>query len=471
MTLRRLKWLTLVAPLAYLAAVEVAQHALLPALLHAWPGYLLIAGVSLVATLFFNEAIFGVVDRLQARQAQQNHELLALHEAGLDIIEELDLATVLQRVVDRAAELVGARYGALSLLAPDGGVEAFITTGLTPEERTRLGPPPAGHGLLGVVLAEGRRLRLADLTRDPRSVGFPPEHPAMRSLLAIPIASRGRVLGALYLTEKLDAPEFGADDEETLARFATQAAVAIQNARLHRLAREAAIGEERARIAREMHDSLAQVLGYVNTKGQAARELVRAGQDERAAAQLDQLIAAARDAYTDVREQILALRATPAPDQDFLDVLRQYLDRWQEQSGVAVALDLPPADEALRALPPTAELQLLRIIQEALSNVRKHAGASAVAVRLGAADGDVRASVMDNGGGFDPGALGRAAFPRFGLAGMRERAEAVGGELIVDSAPGRGTRVEVRIPLRTPAGGAAAPVAAGGGDEHARLDR
>src|SRR5205823_1762830 len=134
----------------------------------------------------------------------------------------------LQKVVDHATELLGARYGALSVPHPGGGIEAFITCGITPEERALIGPPPVGHGLLSVVLEEGQRLRLPDLTKDPRSIGFPTHHPPMRSLLAVPIGSAGRVLGNLYVAEKIGWPEFASDDEETLVRFATQASLAIE---------------------------------------------------------------------------------------------------------------------------------------------------------------------------------------------------------------------------------------------------
>jgi len=163
-------------------------------------------------------------------------------------------------------------------------MEAFVTAGITSEECARIGPLPVGHGLLAVVLEEGQRLRLPDLTQDPRSVGFPPHHPPMRSLLAVPVVSGGRILGNVYVAEKQGVPEFSAEDEDTLIRFATQAALAIDNARLHRRVRDVAISEERDRIAREMHDSLAQVLGYVNTKAQAVQELLKQGQTERASA-------------------------------------------------------------------------------------------------------------------------------------------------------------------------------------------
>ena len=154
-------------------------------------------------------------------------------------------------------------------------------------------------GLLGVVISDGVALRLADLTRDPRSVGFPDHHPLMRSLLAVPIVSHGDVLGNLYLTENEVDAEFSRDDEETLVRFATVAALAIENARLHRRVRAMAITEEREWIAREMHDSLAQVLGYVNAKAQAAQVLLTDGQPDRAAMHLSQLAEAARSAYAD----------------------------------------------------------------------------------------------------------------------------------------------------------------------------
>ena len=458
MTLRQLKWLAILAPLLFLAALEAVRQLTAPEFFRAWPGYVLLAGIVLVGALFFAEATFTVVGRLQARLAAQNQELLALHDAGLGILGELDLETLLQRVVDRARALVGARYGALSLLGEGGGIEAFITAGITAQEREQIGPVPVGHGLLGVVLTEGEPLRLADLSRDPRSVGFPPHHPPMRSLLAVPIVSRGAVLGNLYLTEKEGEPTFDVDDEETLGRFATLAALAIENARLHRQVRALAVTEEREWIAREMHDSLAQVLGYVNAKAQAAQLLLGNGQEERAAAQIGQLAEAARAAYADVREGILGLRTSLGDQQSFVETLEAYLARWQEQSGMGVELIVSPPERIDSGLAPAAEVQLLRIIQEALANVRKHAGARQARVRLEHAPDGVSATVEDDGAGFAPEALGRSDRPRFGLATMRERAEAVGGEFEVISAPGGGTRVAVRLPAEqksAPRGGSA----------------
>jgi signal transduction histidine kinase len=397
-------------------------------------------------------ALFGVVRRASHQLNRQNQELVALHRAGLAISGDLGLESVLQKIVDEARELVGARYGALMIrpTGDDGGT--FLTAGISAEERAGMGQPPAGRGLLGIVLNEGERLRLADLTAHPRAAGFPPGHPAMKALLAVPIVKGGRILGNLYLTDKLEAAEFSAADAETLARFATQAAVAIENARLHRRVGELTIAEERRRIAHEMHDGLAQVLGYVNTKAQAAQEWLRLGQAGRADEQLAQLVAAARAAYVDTREGILALRTPLDPEGSLAETLREYCQRWEDLSGVAVELVVSPDGAPLSPwrLAPLTELQLLRIVQEALANVRKHAEVAQARVELRYDDGWTEVVVGDAGAGFDPAAPFRDALPHFGLAMMKERAEAVGGRLEVDAASGRGTRVVVRVPTLSP---------------------
>ena len=446
MTLDRLKWLAVLAPFLVLIGVELVRQTTSLTLFTGWTGFLVLAAGLLLASMLFAEVIFGGVNRLQASLAQRNQELLVLHDASLAIVGEHNLETVLQLVVDRARDLVGARYGALSLVRDEGGIEAFLTAGISDDERAALGPPPVGHGILGVVLHDGATLRLDDLTRDPRSVGFPPHHPPMHSLLAVPVISQGSVLGNLYLTEKLGAYSFDEHDEESLQRFATLAALAIENARLHRQVQALAVTEERERIARELHDSLAQVLGYVNTKAQATEVLIASGQNDKAMTQLTQMADAARAAYADVREGILGLRVSPEGQRSFIETLTGYLEQWQGQSGVTVALTTTPANVAIR-LTPNAEVQLLRIIQEALTNVRKHAGATTADVKLHVSDGWVEARILDNGAGFAPDDLAPRAAPRFGLSTMHERAESIGGSLEITSNPGDGTQIIARVPL------------------------
>ncbi|HEX7191541.1 MAG TPA: GAF domain-containing sensor histidine kinase, partial [Thermoanaerobaculia bacterium] len=345
--------------------------------------------------------------------------------------------------VDRARALVGAKYGALSVIDDRGNIEAFITSGISDEARAAIGPPPVGHGVLGVVLHEGVRLRLPDIHHHPKSAGFPSNHPHMKSLLAVPVPSQV-FRGNLYLADKTAGDgTFSADDERTLERFALQAAIAIDNAQLHAKAADLAIAQERVRIAHEMHDGLAQVLGYVNTKVQAATAYLTRGNVEEATKQMQELAVSAREAYTEVRESIVGLRALPEEGRTMRDALIEFVERWKEQSGVVATVDIDPALRLRAAI----ELQLIRIVQESLTNVRKHAKASRVWVEIKRDGETLRACVKDDGLGFLRSAPKRGEFPRFGLTTMHERAESIGGALLIDSAPEKGTTVNFEMPL------------------------
>src|SRR5262245_31451894 len=383
-------------------------------------GMLLMGAAVFTGCLFFFGALFGVLERMQGRLEHRNRELLALHEAALGVYGELALEAVLQNVVDRARDLVNARYGALSVIDEQNRIESFTTSGISAEQRARIGPPPVGHGVLGVVLHEGHRLRLADIQSHPRSAGFPLHHPPMKTLLAVPILCQGPFRGNLYLAEKAGGAEFTPEDEQSLVRFATTAALAIDNSYLHLRPNDLAVAEERLRIAHAMHDGLAQILASVHTKAPAVKELLRTGRTEEATRHLDQLAGAAREVYADVRESIIGLRSAAVPERSIAEALEEYVNTWQAHAGGACAVRI----EGVPRLASNAQLQVLRIVQESLANVRKHAGASRVEVRLQQNDTRLRVTVEDNGAGFNPSALGRSDLPRFGLATMRERAEA-----------------------------------------------
>lgn len=170
--------------------------------------------------------------------ARVSETLVALSEALASLAAERSLSRVLQRIADLAREVLGARYAAMGLADADGRIYQFITSGLTPQERAAIGPLPRGHGLLGVLIREGRPVRTTSIGRDPRSSGFPPNHPPMTTLLGVPISLSGRVLGDLYLTEKVigDEPDpagFDETDEQLALLLARHAAVAIENANLN----------------------------------------------------------------------------------------------------------------------------------------------------------------------------------------------------------------------------------------------
>jgi len=443
MSVQRIKWLFLATALVFLLVVEWVRWQISPHLT-TWPGRLLMDAVILVGILFFFGAAFEVFSHLQRHLERQKGELEALHRAAMDICSELSLETVLQKVVDQACELLDARYGAVSIVDENHRIQEFVVSGISAEQRARIGSPPEGRGLLGVVLHQGRHLRLADLSQDPRSAGFPEHHPPMKSLLAVPILSNGPFRGNLYVAEKKSAPEFTTHDEETLVRFATTVTIAIDNAYLHQRTRALAVSEERLRIAREMHDGMAQVLAYVNTKAQVVKEYLRQDKPDAASLQLEQLAAAAREVYTDAREGIAALRTQVSPERSFNQTLNDFVSRWQDHSGIQSELDTDGEVE----LPPMAELQLLRIIQESLSNVRKHSNANKARVKLQREEEQIEVLVEDDGQGFDLASRSREGFPRFGLAIMRERAESIGASFEIQSAPEQGTRLRVRVPVR-----------------------
>jgi signal transduction histidine kinase len=157
----------------------------------------------------------------------------ALIEAALALSSELSLPVVLQRIIDLATDITRARYGALGVIGPAGGITQFITTGITPAEHRAIGDLPIGRGILGYLIEDARPLRLRNLSEHPRSVGFPRNHPPMASFLGAPVKARGRVFGNIYLTEKQGADEFDEDDERTLIALASQAGVAIGNSQLY----------------------------------------------------------------------------------------------------------------------------------------------------------------------------------------------------------------------------------------------
>ncbi|HKO54668.1 MAG TPA: GAF domain-containing protein, partial [Thermoanaerobaculia bacterium] len=359
-TLKHLRWLAVAAPVLLVLLLELVRASTVGEVSMA--NRILLDGLAASALILTSILAVRAIARMQRRLERHNQELLALHSAGLDISAELALDAVLNKTVERARALVGARYGALSVVNADGTIQTFITSGISPEARARIGPPPVGHGLLGVVLREGEHLRLEDIGSDPRSHGFPPNHPPMRSLLAVPIVCKGPFVGNLYLTEKEHGAQFTQGDEETLVRFAVQAAIAIDNAYLHRQVADLAVARERLHIAHEMHDGIAQVLGYVNTKVQAATAYIGRSQTEEGLAQLRELASVARDAYGDVRESIIDLRTLPDRSRSFRDVLQEYLDRWKDQSEVRIQLIF----DGDLTMPGGTELQLVRIIQESL---------------------------------------------------------------------------------------------------------
>jgi signal transduction histidine kinase len=416
------------------AAVRTSAASLGPTLL---ASLLAITGM-LVGSLI----LASLIGEARRELDRQTREIGALREAMPTVFGELSLEATLQRVVDQARILLQADFGALSVVDDEGAIRQFIVAGIGDEEKRRIGEPPRGRGLLGVPLFEGQALRVDDLEADARSTGLPPHHPPVATLLAVPVPSR--VCRAnLYLANRSTGNVFSEAAGRTLKRFGHLAAIAIEMSHLHEELSSLAVEQERLRIAREMHDGMAQVLAYVNTKAQAVQQHVRRGRLQEADANLTQLAEAAREVYSEVRESILGLRTLAETPEEFSATVEDYLRKWEVQTGISVHADLA----AELAVGGRVSLEVLRILQESLANVRKHAGASEVRVALSCLDGELTLAVRDNGCGFDLLSNKRNLSGRYGLVTMRERAQGVDGALTIESKPGTGTLVKAEIPL------------------------
>ena len=364
-----------------------------------------------------------------------------LSDVVLAIAAEREVEPVLQRLVHAARELGEARYAALGVPDDDGGFARFLTSGMSDELIAAMGPLPRTHGMLGAMLESAAPYRTADIHDHERFRGWwPSAHPDMRAFLGVPIVARGGIIGALYLTDKLGAETFSDADERLIVLLAAHAAIAIENARLSERSRELSIVEERNRLARELHDSIAQGLFGVTLAAESAVELVARG-DAAAGEQLERVQELARGALEELRAVVFELRPASLEAEGLGQVLRKHVEVLRRVSGSAIELRVaaPPA------LGPAAAGQVFRIAQEALQNALRHAAAGRIEVRLGNGGGRLALSVTDDGRGFDvsaPGVRGR----RLGLTSMEERAVELGGVLAIESRPGAGTTVRLDVP-------------------------
>jgi signal transduction histidine kinase len=375
------------------------------------------------------------------RETASGAALEALSDAVGAVAGELDVETVLQLIVDRVRTLVGAQYAALGIVDDRRRIERFITSGISAEQRRRLGPLPEGHGLLGLIITEGQSLRVPDIGAHVASSGFPPEHPPMRSFLGVPVRVKRRVIGNFYLTDKEAAAEFSDDDQRLIELFALHAGIAIENARLHEAVGRLAVIEERDRIGKDLHDGIIQSMYGVSLSLEDMPELMAEDPDE-ARARVDRAIDALHDTIRDLRGFIFGLRPELVDRTDLVGLLVALTEQLHQNSLVEVSLDLP---ERLDEPPAHVRAELLQIAREALSNVARHARATEAAVRLSSTDTDLLLEIRDNGQGFDPSTTPREG--HFGLANMRDRAVGLGGTLLVESAAGGGTDIIVRIPV------------------------
>jgi signal transduction histidine kinase len=435
---RRLRWAFVVVPALIVGAIELLSDTVLdPYLPFPWDTILVTIVVAISVAILARWA-FGRIDQLAVSLEARNAEVearaataSALHAVTLAIASLSDLDAILQTTVDSARSLLHADLSLLTLSGPDGATRLRAASG--PSDAF----DPAGE-------QDGDEVR-----RFLRDRAAP--------ILAAPLRLGGTTIGNLGVVGPRD-PGPAVHDLETLSSLANQAALAIENDRLAAELRRAAIQHERERIAGEIHDGLAQVLGYVNTKSQAVEGLLEAGRLEDARLQMTELAAASRSVYVDVREAIAGLAEPPQDDLDLEAQIRDYAARFAESAKVTVAVDrqgpeLPPLSSVARA-------EIFAIFREALTNVRKHAAARRVTVRLERQPSSFVMQIADDGRGFERHGAERSTgdWPHFGMAAMQRRAVAIGASIHWTSSPGAGCIVGFELPLGTRAPDASAGI-------------
>ncbi|MFE4999320.1 GAF domain-containing sensor histidine kinase [Streptomyces mirabilis] len=382
--------------------------------------------------------------------------LYAVSSALLAMSRHLEVRDVLKTIVASARELLDAQYAALGVPDDHGGFAQFVVDGVSDAQWKAIGPLPRQHGILAAMLHEARPERLADVRKDPRFEGWPAAHPDMSDFLGLPIRDGDEVIGALFLANKnrtkenkenqedCSAPDGGCgfteDDQELLTILAQHAAIALTNARLYERSRELTIAEERSRLAHELHDAVSQKLFSLRLTAQAAAALVDRD-PARAKGELHQVAMLAAEATEELRAAVIELRPAALDEDGLVATLRtqiQVLDR-------AHSAHVTFAGHGVRALPAAQEEAVLRVAQEALHNALRHSGAGRVDVTLEKRGTGTVLRVSDDGSGFEPTAI-RAAGRHLGLVSMRDRSSGVGGTLSVESAPGKGTTIEMEVP-------------------------
>jgi signal transduction histidine kinase len=454
----RLRLAAFTLPALLLTALMALEYFVVDRLFPPGVAHLITLVIGLAGIVAFSAAIFRELARVQERERQsaeqlqlaagaleqRRQQLTALNTAGLALTSELDRDEVLQRVVDQARNVASAKYAALGVFDEDGVVETFTTSGISAADRARIGPLPHGLGLLGLLQKDKEPLRVRDIAAHPASVGFPKNHPPMRSFVGTPIVLRGETLGNLYLTEKRGADEFTADDEEALLTLAAQAAIAIENARLYAQEARVATLEERNRIRMDLHDGVMQSLYGVGLLLEDVAERLDE-EPEHSRRQLWRSIDRLNAAIADLRGYVIGLRPVEAANQPLGQSLAMLAE--QARSNALLDVDVDIQDGAADQLDAVRREAAYYIAADALGNIARHARARHASLHFFEADGAVVLEVSDDGVGFDF----ESATSGHGLGNMRERAFAVGGTLRVESRPGHGARVRLELPTSSEA--------------------
>jgi signal transduction histidine kinase len=374
------------------------------------------------------------------RSIEDSSKLRRIIEAMLLIGADLDLADLLRHVIEEARSMTGARYGAIGVLNEERTALAeFITIGLDPEAEQRIGNRPKGLGVLGLVITEPQPLRITDVNAHPNRYGFPVNHPPMSSFLGVPIKVRDEVYGNLYLTDKIGWSEFTNDDMALTEAFALAAGIAVENARLHQRMKQAAVLDDRERLAGDLHDRVIQRIFGAGLKLQG---IAGSLDDTMVSNRLGGVILDLDETIREIRSTIFEL-GLMGTEEGIRAQVTALLEELSDLIGISVRPTFDgPVDTAISD--EVAE-HLLATLREAVTNIGRHAEATEATVVLSVEGSLCRLLVTDNGKGFSPSSSTEGGR---GLVNLQRRAEKLHGRFEVTTNATGGTTLDWQVLAR-----------------------
>jgi len=439
-SIRTLRWISVVVPTAFVVVFELITRSLYDDFVPAWGHTVVILTAVSVAAFAFSTFVFATMARLEREIRERNRRLSLLNTVAAEASESLDLEEVCAAITRNIRRALGVDSVGLTLASEDDGELKLVAHSGEPLE---MGHQESGLGPADCecqrALALGQPVVVADSTDSAGCAGVLGGEPS--TCVSVPIRAKGASVGAIFAVRARSRP-FDADEVGLIVALASQVGPALQNAQLFSKTGAIAVLQERQRVAREVHDGLAQTLGYLNVQMGIVDHLLTSGDPARAQSELETMARVTREAYGDLRQAIMDLRTAPAATGGLRRTLRENLERFALETGIPCHFEGHRGAAAV--LPPASEVQLIRIVQEGLANVKKHAPGAQVWLSVEAGHRWVRVVLRDDGPGFDP--VVAAAGGRFGLQTMKERAEGIGGTLELESRPGAGTRLEITAP-------------------------
>ena len=373
-------------------------------------------------------------------------ELAMLHQVSVFLSSTLEPKEVHDHITEQSAKLLGCQASILFRWDQERGQAIGASAyGMNGSPVSDLRWVLEDCPLLEEMLTDRKSTPIVDALEDPRVPQSWREQMGVRGLLCVPVWGSEEPLALLFMMERKGPRNWRPAEIELVESFVNRAAIALENAYLHKRMEWAAALEERQRIAAEMHDGLAQTLSYLTLRSHQATELIEEGHVGEALREHVNIRDAIAQATVEVRRSIASLQESPPPRRPFQEWLAEIVRDAERAGDSRVELALPM--DAPLFLPPDHLEQVVKVLQEALVNVKNHAEADQVSVRLERLDGEIVLSVEDDGRGFDPEAVPHDGREHFGLSIMRARAARIGGQIEIQSAPGKGTRLAMRWPL------------------------